>query len=269
MPVLDRGDTKIVWEEQGSGEPLLLIMGHGWPRQMWARHLPSLTARFRVIMFDNRGIGETTTTAKSWTLQDMAADAVAVLDAAGVERAHVYGVSMGGGIAQVVALDHPDRVGALILGCTAPQAAKSRFPFLTLAGRVLRSAFSGRRTLRLAIYSAIAYGPSTDRALIAEDAQLLASLHRPKDGIEAQRQAILGYPGSLSRLHEIQAPTLVIHGDRDRLVPIDRGRILAAHISGARFVVLAGAGHMYLTDATEEADEAVTTFLADNSRQRI
>jgi pimeloyl-ACP methyl ester carboxylesterase len=70
MPVVDRGDTQVFWEEQGSGEPLLMIMGHGWPRQMWSRHLPGLTARFRVITFDNRGVGDTTTTSRNWTLQD-------------------------------------------------------------------------------------------------------------------------------------------------------------------------------------------------------
>jgi pimeloyl-ACP methyl ester carboxylesterase len=137
MPVADRGHTQIFWEEQGSGEPLLLVMGLGWPRQMWARHLPALTERFRVITFDNRGVGQTATTESQWSLSDMADDAVAVLDAAGVTQAHVYGASMGGGIAQVMTIEHPERVGALILGCTATRAANRRVPWWPVIRQLL------------------------------------------------------------------------------------------------------------------------------------
>lgn len=264
MPTIERGDTQIVWEEQGDGEPLLLIMGHGWPRQMWARHLPALTNRFRVITFDNRGVGETVTAAKSWTIQDMAADAVAVLDAAGVDRAHVYGVSMGGGIAQVVALEYPQRVGSLILGCTAPEGARRRFAVLKLLPRLVPTLLSGKEARLMAVGRAMVYGPATDRARILEDIRLLESLNRPADGIKAQGEAVAGYEGSRPRLHEITSPTLVIHGDHDRLVDIRYGRALADGIRGARMVTLPGAGHMYLTDSGAAADDAVVSFLGDH-----
>ena len=269
MPIAERGDTQIVWEEQGSGDPLLLVMGHGWPRQMWARHLPALTGRFRVIYFDNRGVGDTVTRAKSWTIQDMADDAIAVLDAAGVERAHVYGVSMGGGIAQVIALDHPDRVGSLILGCTAPEGARRPFARLKLLARLAPSLFSGRDGRRVAVARAVSHGPGTDRDLILEDFALLQSLNRPAAGIKAQGDAVANYVGSRPRLHEMRMPTLVIHGDHDQLVDIRLGRVLAEGIPGAKMVTLKGAGHMYLTDATAEADEAVIGFLTENSLDSI
>src|SRR6516225_2557016 len=182
VPVADRGHTQIFWEEQGSGEPLLLVMGHGWPRQMWARHLPALTEQFRVITFDNRGVGQTVTALSRWTLADMADDALAVLDAAGVSRAHVYGASMGGGIAQVMVLDHPERVGALILGCTAARAANRHVPLRQVARHLLPALLSGRRARTVALARALVYGPATDPALIADDLQLLESLHRPAEG---------------------------------------------------------------------------------------
>jgi 3-oxoadipate enol-lactonase len=266
MAVADRGHTQIFWEEQGSGEPLLLVMGLGWPRQMWARHLPALADRFRVITFDNRGVGQTATTLSRWTLSDMADDALAVLDAAGVGQAHVYGASMGGGIAQVLTLEHPERVGALILGCTATKAAR-RLPVWPVVRHLVPALPAGRQARTVALARALVYGPATDRALIAEDLRLLDSLHRPADGIAAQRRAVLDYEGSQLRLGSVRSPTLIIHGSDDRLVPLRYGEELARLIPGADLVVLPGAGHMYITDATEAAAAAVLTFLAAHPLQ--
>lgn len=269
MPLADRGEAQIYWEEQGGGEPLLLIMGHGFPRQMWSRHLPGLTARFRVITFDNRGVGQTLTRGWDWTIEDMADDAAAVLDAAGVDRAHVYGASMGGGIAQAVALRHPERVGSLILGCTAAKAAKRDVPVMQLLRHVLPNLLAGRQARKIAAARALVYGPATPEELIAEDLALLESLHRPADGVKAQARAVAAWEGSRSRLPSIRIPTLVIHGTEDRLVPLHYGEELARLVPGAKLVVLAGAGHMYITDSTAEADEVVTSFLMEQSLQPL
>jgi 3-oxoadipate enol-lactonase len=262
MPIADRGHTQVFWEERGSGEPLLLVMGLGWPRQMWARHLPALTQRFRVITFDNRGVGQTATTFSQWTLSDMAEDALAVLDAAGVTRAHVYGASMGGGIAQVMTIEHPERVGALILGCTAAKAARRRVPPWPLIRHVLPALPAGRQARMMALARALVYGPTTDAALIAEDVRLLDSLNRPAAGIRAQRRAVLNWEGSQQCLGSVRSPTLIIHGSDDRVVPLRYGEELARLIPAAELVVLPGAGHMYVTDATAAADSAVLSFLA-------
>jgi 3-oxoadipate enol-lactonase len=267
MPIADRGDTQIFWEEQGSGEPLLLVMGLGWPRQMWARHLPALTERFRVITFDNRGVGQTATTASEWSLSDMADDALAVLDAAGVTQAHVYGASMGGGIAQVLTIEHPERVGTLILACTASRAAKRRVPLWPMVRYLLPAIGAGRQARMVALGRALVYGPATDPALIAEDVRLLDSLRRPREGIRAQRRAVLNYEGSQLRLGSVRSPTLIIHGSDDRVVPLRYGAELARLIPGADLVVLPGAGHMYVTDATQAANSAVLSFLAAHPLQ--
>jgi 3-oxoadipate enol-lactonase len=267
MPVADRGHTQIFWEELGSGEPLLLVMGLGWPRQMWARHLPALTERFRVIMLDNRGVGQTVTTSSHWTLADMADDALAVLDAAGVTQAHVYGASMGGGIAQVMAIEHPERVGALILGCTAARAAQRHVPLWLVIRYLLPALLAGRQVRTVALARALVYGPATDPAVIAEDLRLLDSLHRPAEGIRAQRRAVLDCEGSQLRLGSVRSPTLIIHGSDDRLVPFRYGEELARLIPDADLVVLPGAGHVYITDATQAADSAVLSFLAAHPLQ--
>jgi 3-oxoadipate enol-lactonase len=262
MPVADRGHTQIFWEEQGSGEPLLLVMGLGWPRQMWARHLPALTEHFRVITFDNRGVGQTATTLSEWTLSDMADDALAVLDAAGVTQAHVYGASMGGGIAQVMIIEHPERVGTLILGCTATRAARRHVPVWPVIRYLVPAILAGRRARTIALARALVYGRATDPALIAEDVRLLDSLRRPPEGIRAQRRAVMKYEGSQLRLGSARSPTLIIHGSDDRLVPLRYGEELARLIPGADLAVLPGAGHMYITDATQAADSVVLSFLA-------
>jgi pimeloyl-ACP methyl ester carboxylesterase len=197
----------------------------------------------------------------------MADDALAVLDAADVNRAHVYGASMGGGIAQLLTIEHPERVGALILGCTATRAASRRVPPWSVIRRVLPALPAGRQRRTVALARALLYGPATDTALIAEDVRLLDSLHRPAAGMRAQRRAVLEYEGSQHRLGSVRSPTLIIHGTDDRVVPLRYGEELARLIPGADLVVLPGAGHMYITDATQAADSAVLSFLAAHPLQ--
>jgi pimeloyl-ACP methyl ester carboxylesterase len=128
MPTVDRGDCRLWWDAEGNGDPLLLIMGLGYPSAMWYRLLPTLTARWRTIRFDNRGTGETGVPPGPYTIESMADDAIAVLDAAGVTTAHVLGASMGGFIAQHLVIQHPDRVRSLVLACTGPAGAEMAPP---------------------------------------------------------------------------------------------------------------------------------------------
>ena len=119
MSFVENQGAKIYWDEEGPGEPLLLIMGLSYPSYMWHRTRPVLAKRHRTIALDNRGVGQSDAPPGAYSIALMASDAAAVLDAARVQSAHVFGVSMGGMIAQEFALQYPDRVLSLILGCTA------------------------------------------------------------------------------------------------------------------------------------------------------
>jgi 3-oxoadipate enol-lactonase len=128
MPFATAPDgTRVYFEESGTGEPLLLIYGNGADHRGWEVVRPDFAARHRVVVYDHRSTGQSDKPEDpaGYTSRQFAGDAVAILDAAGIGRAHVYGVSMGGGIAQWVAIDHADRVGALVLGCAGPGWAKS------------------------------------------------------------------------------------------------------------------------------------------------
>src|ERR1700726_4478678 len=129
MPFVENQGAKIYWDEQGKGEPVLLIMGLAYPSQMWYRTRPLLALRYRTLAFDNRGIGRSDIPPGPYPIALMASDAAAVLEAAGIESAHVFGVSMGGMIAQEFALQYPKRVLSLILGCTTasgPHAVQAK-----------------------------------------------------------------------------------------------------------------------------------------------
>ena len=118
MPFAENDGTRIYWEEQGSGPPLVLIMGLGYTSEMWYRMAPAFAREYRTIIFDNRGVGQSQVPATAYGINDMAADTAAVMDAAGIESAHVFGISMGGLIAQEFAIRYPERTRSLILGCT-------------------------------------------------------------------------------------------------------------------------------------------------------
>jgi pimeloyl-ACP methyl ester carboxylesterase len=259
MPTIQNQGAKIYWDEQGHGTPVLLIMGLGYPSQMWHRPRPPLAERYRTIALDNRGIGRSDIPPGPYPIAVMAADAAAVLDAAGVDSAHVYGVSMGGMIAQEFALAYPKRVRSLILGCTAaggPNAVRAE-PEVT---QLLMA--RGQMTPEEAAQAAIPfiYDPSTPRERIDEDLAVRREWFPRPDAYMNQLQGILAWE-AYSRLDQIKAPTLVIHGETDRLVPPGNGELIAARIPNAKLIKIPHASHIYFTDQPEAAHRPVVEFL--------
>jgi len=251
--------AKIYWDQQGEGAPLLLIMGLGWTSQMWYRSRPVLAAQFRTIAFDNRGVGQSDVPPGPYPIALMASDAAAVLDAAGVERAHVCGMSMGGMIAQEFALQYPQRVRSLILGCTAPggpNAAQAEREVIQL----LLAPRGNPEEMAKAITPYI-YDPGTPDARKEEDLAVRRPWFPTAEGYLAQLQGIMAWE-AYSRLPQIAAPTLVIHGESDRLVPPENGRLIAARIPSAELVLIPHASHIFPTDQTEAAHRAMLDFLA-------
>lgn len=260
MPFATNSGTQIFWTEAGAGEPILLIMGHRWTHEMWYQIAPALSQTHRVIMFDNRGVGQSDKPAGPYTAAQMAGDALAVLDAARVDRAHIYGASMGGQIAQEIALRAPERVVSLILGCTAA-GTPDKFPKRQQRG-AWPAYWMNPSEARLArMVASKIYGPAATPEGIAADLAVFARQKNDRHGLIAQAHAVFDFD-SLDRVGRITAPTLVIHGDHDKNVPLAWGRELADAIPNARLKVLTGAGHLYMTGRSKEANEAVLSFVA-------
>ena len=259
MPFANSNGTRIYWNEAGSGRPLLLIMGLGYSHEMWHRVTPVVSKHFRTILFDNRGVGHSDIPDGPYSIVGMAADAAAVLDAAGIERADIFGISMGGMIAQEFALQYPDRVGKLILGCTACGGPKA-----VRAEPEVNAVLMNRANMAMeeAIQAGVPfiYDPNTSRDLIEEDLAIRRRTFPESRAYTAQLQGILAWT-SYERLHNIHAPTLVIHGVTDRLVPPGNGKLISETIPNAKFVLIDKASHIFTTDQAERALQEVLAFL--------
>jgi len=253
MPLLDRG---IHFETHGeaSKPPVLLIMGLAVSSRAWDR-LPEILARdFRVLVFDNRGTGKSSRRGFAYRMPQLADDAAAVVEAAGVDSAHVFGISMGGMIAQELALRHPSRVRSLALGCTLASWRRSVAPSLRMKWELLLlnlGRVTARRMGRLLVSEEWhARNPGAALAWFsrAEPTNLRCAV--------AQVMAV-GRHDTRSRLAQIRAPTLVLTGDADRLIPMANSQALAAGIPGARLLVLRGAGHCFPLEQEEPTVRAL------------
>ena len=267
MPYVTRDeDVKIYWEEHGAGDPLLLIMGLGATLEWWQRLLPVLSTRYRTIVYDNRGVGRSDVPAGPYPIPVMADDAAAVLDAAGIESAHVFGASMGGMIAQELALNHPSRVRSLILGCTACGGRQS-----VPASKEVAAALGARSTMTreeaMWVMAPYIFDASTPRERVAEDIAVRLSAKVTNDGYFAQLQGIRAWRGTCDRLAGITMPTLVIHGETDQLVPAENGRIIARAIPGARLAMIPHASHIFFTDQFAASSAAILSFLDQASAE--
>jgi 3-oxoadipate enol-lactonase len=259
MAFLQNQGAKIYWDEQGSGDPILLIMGLGYPSYLWHRTRPALKERYRTIALDNRGSGQSDAPAGPYTIAMMASDAAAALDAAGVERTHVFGLSMGGMIAQEFALQYPARVRSLILGCTAPggpNAVRAEKRVTEILMGIGLGPEEHARAMRPYVYDA-----STPLERIEEDLAIRRKWFPKPEAYKAQLQGIYEWE-SYSRLQKIAAPTLVIHGETDQLVPVGNGALIARRIDGAQTVKLTRASHIFTTDQPEPSRKAVMEFLS-------
>jgi 3-oxoadipate enol-lactonase len=251
------------WERAGSGPPVLLIMGLGLSGGAWWRTVPVLSHDLGVITFDNRGVGRSKALLHAYTTDAMADDARAVLDAAEVERAHVYGISLGGMVAQQLALRHPERVRSLVLGAThagGPHVVRPDGDVIAF----LRHRLAMRH--EEAAWGSVPFNYSErvreeHPERIAEDIAQRLSHPFPPQAYRAQMWA-----GALhdcyERLDRITAPTLVVHGREDRMVPVENARLIAERIPHARLVELERTGHLYPTEEPA-VDARIAEFMLD------
>jgi pimeloyl-ACP methyl ester carboxylesterase len=249
--------VKITWEERGSGAPLLLIQGLGYARWSWEPIVGPLAERYRVLFFDNRGIGESDTPPGPYTARQMADDALQVLDEAGVEHAHVLGASLGGMVAQELAVAAPERVDRLVLCCTHPGLAHG-FPLPEATVRLFAEAATLAPEIALRRFVENALGDDPPAGLA--DELLRRRLENPQDPAAWQAQAAAGttFEGVDG---PIAAPTLVVSGTADNVVDPRNAGVLVARIPGARLAMLEGRGHLFFWEDAAAFVRIVEEFL--------
>jgi 3-oxoadipate enol-lactonase len=253
------------WERTGSGAPVLLIMGLGLSGGAWWRTVPVLAKHLEVLTFDNRGVGRSRALFHAYTTEAMADDAVSVIDAAGAERVHVYGISLGGMVAQQLTLRHPDRVQSLVLGATHAGGPRTRRPddeVLAFLYRRLTMAPEEAAWNSVQFnYSERCRADHADR--IAEDVSQRLAHSFPEQAYRAQMWAAALH-NCYGRLARVRVPTLIVHGAEDRMIPVENGRLIAERIPGAQLMELPEIGHLYPTEAPD-VDEAIAAFLQRHS----
>lgn len=256
-------DIEIAYNIEGSGDPVILIGGYTMVKESWMLQAEELGKYFRVITFDNRGVGQTTIPAGPFTVADMAADTVGLMDSLGLDSAHIFGVSMGGLIAQVLALDYPERVKKVTLGCT------------THGGR---HAVQPEKEVMEALAKASDPSISVDEAIrmrlpiILFEKFIQEEPERVEEFVQTSKQywptpeGAMGQFGALSvfnskrRLGEITCPVLVITGSEDRMMPPDNSRLLAEGIPGAELYMVDEAGHSFFYEKPEEVNRVLIDF---------
>src|SRR5918999_54211 len=263
MPLADLGDITLNYQEHGSGDPVLGVMGFALDQRFWSAQIPAVTATHRFITFDNRGLGGSTDECPT-TIDEMADDAIRLLDHLGIERTVIFGVSMGGAIAQRIALDHPDRVSALILGVTWARPIE----FMRRQHVVARDIIERRGADGLVEISLLwMFTPrlfEVGQEVIDQMVAAFFAETSPGPTGEAVLMAQLDAIDKhdvVSQLPTISCPTLVIGGRMDMLVPAFASEEIAAAIPGAQLHLLE-TGHGCMIEEMDRFNGFVGEFLA-------
>ena len=266
MPFITNGGVRIHWEEHGQGTPILLIMGHRYSSAMWYPVSEAFADRYRLISFDNQGTGQSGAR-KRTSVVEMTEDALKVLDAAGVQTAHVYGVSMGGGLALELGARHPDRVRSLILGCTMAKTPDIPPRPKWLVSLIYRLIPLLKPLMKPAPHKG-GYGDNAPDDAIRRDRAILDKDPFAMTGVIAQSHAIIDYSITPDAIAGVNIPALVLHGTQDATVPYEAGKTLSEMLPDARLVTLDGVGHNYFVGAGERANAEVDRFIQDVERAR-
>lgn len=258
------GGVEIAYWVHGEGTPLVLITGLGTPAVSWGP-FPGILAGlgYQAIVVDNRDCGNSSPCdGIDYKVEDMADDAVAVLDDLGIDRAYVLGISMGGMIAQAIGLNHPDRVIKLMLLATTPgQPAHVPADPAFIADVFVMPPDEDQKAWTIRTLGKI-MGPGfaeRNRELMETAAEIRIKHGSDPQEFTRQWNAIMQF-GVYDRLTEMKPPTLVLHGDADPLVPYPNGQKIAARIPGAELVTLPGVGHFVPAEAPAETVAAITRF---------
>ena len=262
MPIAKVGDIRIEYYVEGEGPPLLMLIGVGGHAGSWGEpFLAHLRQHFRIIRLSNRGMGQTDISPGALTMRIMADDAAGLLQELGIGQVHVLGISMGGNIAQEVVLNHRQLVQGLVLGCTncgprhsVPQSAET----MTELGALWNLPSDERVRLFMSAMVSPEFAES-DHQFIDE----MVGLHMDTSSEAFGRQfGAIALFDSYDRLPQIEAPTLIIHGDKDIIIPVENAGVLRERILGAHTEIVPGVGHQFFWEAPAESAGAIVEFLA-------
>jgi 3-oxoadipate enol-lactonase len=263
MPHLKSNGVTLYYEEHGSGEPLVLIMGFTVSSIGWYWNIPAFAQEFRTIAFDNRGVGQSDKPDEPYSMAMFADDTAGLLDGLGIDQAHIFGISMGGMIAQEFTLRYPQRVKTLILGCTncgGSQAVLSKDPdVLNLLGSI-ESVDVQQAALVMTKVAVTPWFIQKHMDVLLQLNQLSLQHPTPKHGMVRQMQAVQGHD-TYERLSQIEAPTLVVTGKEDGLVPPENSVALAQRIPNADLAILSNASHLFNIELPETTAAVVRGFI--------
>lgn len=261
MPQIQTARLNMYCEINGEGEPLLMIRGLGSTCEGFKPQVDGLSPHFRVISFDNRCVGRSDQPQTPFTIADMADDTAALLDELDVESAHVFGVSLGGMVAQELVLRHPQKVRRLVLACThAGARTATRAPDWAVA--VFNESTQKPRAEALKASVPILFARKTidERAELIEEAlAVMKNNNQPKASYLLQLGAVMKHD-TIDRLNQITHPTLVMTGTEDTLVDPRNSRLIAARIPGARLIEFKETGHVFFTEKADEVNRALIEF---------
>jgi len=264
MALAKVGDIEFSYERAGSGPPLLLIMGMSGTMCHWGEPLlDDLRRDFDTIVYDHRDIGESSRTGEPFTIAALAEDAAGLLDALDLESAHVMGISMGGMVAQELALAHPKRVRTLLLGCTYCGGEGSALAGEDVLRRLAEGMSSGdrERAIRTAWEVNVSEGFAADEDAYARFLAAGVRYGVPVPIIMEQMRAIAGHDTS-GRLADLRPPALVVHGTADQMLPVENGRMIAELIPGARLEIFEDVGHLFFWEEPVRSAELVREHAA-------
>ncbi len=259
MPKVEVAGREFHYERAGSGEPLLLIQGMSGTHVSWGQAFKgALEESFDVVAFDNRGIGLSAPVDGPFTIVEMAEDTASLLEALGLESAHVVGISMGGMIAQELALAEPARLRSLSLGCSYCGGPGSQLMPEGNLQKLVAGMASGDRDKAIRAGYEVNLSPAfrADESTYTAFHAMATSVPAAKATIELQAQAIFGHDTS-GRLGEIEVPTLILHGTVDGVLPFPNGELIASLMPAARFEVFEGVGHMFWWEQPQRSAELI------------
>lgn len=263
MPHLSSNGVNLYYEEHGSGEPLILIMGFTVSSTGWHWNVPAFAENFRTIVFDNRGVGQSDKPDVPYSMPMFADDTAGLLDGLGIGQAHVFGISMGGMIAQEFTLRYPQRVKTLTLGCTNCGGANAILPkdpdVLNILGNI-ESVDVQQAALAMTKVAVTPWFMQKRMDVLLQMNQMSMQHPTPKHGMVRQMQAIQGHD-TYARLPLISVPTLVVTGKEDGLVPPENSLTIAQRIPNADLVFLSNASHLFNIELPEATNAVVQGFI--------